>query len=88
MSEKPKARELVTQNLKTIRDAVGTHVTVTVRTNSIDSGMFFDDVRAILSPESARHIDGFCCTKVDTVEMANEICSFLSSEEKRHGLEA
>lgn len=28
-------------------------------------------------------IDGFCCTKVDSVEIAKEICSFLAEQEKQ-----
>lgn len=59
---------------------------MTPRTNGIESGLFETDVREMLDKQSAQHIDGFCVTKVDTEEMAKEICDFLSSEEKRLGL--
>lgn len=61
-------------------------MTLTVRTNGLESGLFETDVKGILSKETAPLIDGFCVTKVDTVEMASDICKFLSSEERRLNL--
>lgn len=36
----------------------------------------------ILNADTVKQIDGFCVTKVDTVEMAREVCTFLASKEK------
>ena len=58
-----------------------------IRTNGLDSGLFETDVKEILDKETVKHIDGFCVTKVDNVEMATEICKFLSSQEKHFGLQ-
>lgn len=86
LAEKPKARELVKHHIPKIRAAMGDRVTLTVRTNGLESGLFETDVKAILDKDTARQIDGFCVTKVDTVEMAQEVCRFLSSQEKLLGL--
>jgi len=86
LAEKPRAREMIKEHLSKIRHAKGANLTLTVRTNGIDSGLFETDVKAILSKETALLIDGFCVTKVDTVEMALEICKLLSSEERRLNL--
>ena len=49
--------------------------------------MFELDVKEILDMYTAKLIDGFCVTKMDSVEMVHEVCSFLSSQEKKYGLE-
>ena len=66
---------------------MGDKVTLAVRTNSLESGMFELDVNEILDIETSKLIDGFCVTKVNSVEMAYEICRFLSLQEKKYGLE-
>ena len=40
-AEKDKARILIKENLANIRETAGANVTITVRANSLDSGMFF-----------------------------------------------
>jgi citrate lyase beta subunit len=65
---------------------MGEKVILTVRTNGIQTGLFEEDVKQILDKETALQIDGFCVTKVDTVEMASDICKFLRSQEKSLGL--
>ena len=46
---------------------MGDKVTLAVRTNSLESGMFELDVNEILDIETSKLIDGFCVTKVDSV---------------------
>ena len=77
---------MIKQHLPKLRQAAGNKVCITIRTNSIESGMFHDDVRNILDKDTAMLIDGFCATKVDTVEIALETCRFLSEMEKQLGL--
>lgn len=86
LAEKPKARELIKKHLYNMRAAKGESLTITVRTNSLDSGLFEIDIKEILDKETAQIIDGFCVTKVDTVEMSSEICKYLSAQEKLLGL--
>jgi citrate lyase beta subunit len=45
-------------------------MTLVVRTNSLESGLFETDVDEILNADTVNQIDGFCVTKVNTVEMA------------------
>lgn len=54
-------------------------MTLTIRTNGLESGLFETDVKEILDQDTAKSIDGFCVTKVDTAEMATDICKFLNS---------
>jgi len=86
--EKPKARQMIRDKLAYLRAnaALGASTVITPRTNSLDTGLFFDDVRGILDAESAKLIDGFCIPKVDRVSDVNEIDAFLASEEKRLSL--
>ena len=58
---------------------MGNHMTLTIRTNGLESGLFETDVKEILDQDTAKSIDGFCVTKVDTAEMATDICKFLNS---------
>ncbi len=48
--------------------------------------MFEDDVRSVLDRNTATLFDGFCVTKVDSVEIATQTCRFLESIEKELGL--
>jgi len=58
---------------------MGNDMTLTIRTNGLESGLFETDVKEILDKDTVKLIDGFCVTKVDTAEMAIEICKFLNS---------
>ena len=49
---------------------MGDRLVLTIRTNGLESGLFEKDVNSILDIETFDKIDGFCVTKVDTVEMA------------------
>ncbi len=49
VAEKPKAREMIKEHLAKIRLARGAKLTLTVRTNGLESGLFETDVKAILS---------------------------------------
>ena len=84
--EKEAARKLIKTHIPLIRKAMGDKLVLTIRTNAVQTGMFEDDVKQILDEKTVHLIDGFCVTKVDTVEMASEICKFLSSQEKKFGL--
>ena len=42
--EKPKARDLVKQHIPKIRAAMGEQITLVVRTNGLESGLFYTDV--------------------------------------------
>jgi len=75
--EKPKARQMIKEHLPKMRQAVGDKICITVRTNSLETGMFEDDVRSVLDKSTAPLIDGFCVTKVDSVEIATHTCRFL-----------
>lgn len=44
--------------------------------------MFEDDVRSVLDESTATLFDGFCVTKVDSVEIATQTCRFLEIMEK------
>jgi citrate lyase beta subunit len=67
--EKPKARGMIKDKLKFIRDnTFSPRVVLTPRTNGITTGLFQDDVRGVLNIETVELIDGFCVPKVDTTE--------------------
>ena len=85
--EKPKARSMIRDKLKFIREnTYSPKVVVTPRTNGITTGLFQDDVRGILSKETVSFIDGFCVPKVDTPEEYQEIDNFLAQEEAKIGI--
>ena len=48
--------------------------------------MFEDDVRSVLDRNTSTLFDGFCVTKVDSVEIATQTCRFLEIMEKELGL--
>jgi citrate lyase beta subunit len=67
--EKPKARGMIKDKLKFIRDKTfSPRVVLTPRTNGITTGLFQDDVRGVLNIDTVELIDGFCVPKVDTTE--------------------
>ena len=70
---------MIKSHIPKMRVAMGERMCLTVRTNGLESGLFETDVREILDKETIKHIDGFCVTKVDNVEMVIEISKFLSS---------
>jgi len=86
LHEKPKARQMIKEHLPKLRLAVGDKICITVRTNSLETGMFEDDVRSVLDRNTSTLFDGFCVTKVDSVEIATQTCRFLESMEKELGL--
>ncbi len=67
VDEKPKARELIKEKLPYLRaNAFSEKVVITPRTNGLSSGLFYDDVKAILNKQTVQLIDGLCVPKVDT----------------------
>lgn len=62
---------------------------ITPRTNapSLENGQIFqEDVTAILSPNTYKHVDGVCVPKVDTLEDMNAIENLLAAIEKDYGV--
>jgi hypothetical protein len=59
MDEKPKARVMIRDKLKFIREnTYSKRVIITPRTNGITTGMLQDDVRGVLSKETIPYING------------------------------
>jgi len=70
---------MIKDNLEFIRNnASNKNVVITPRTNGLDTGMFYDDVKGVLDKHSATLINGFCVPKVDTVKDVNAIDDFLT----------
>ena len=59
LDEKPKARIMIRDKLKSIRDnAYSEKVVITPRTNGIQTGMFQDDVTTVLNEQTSSLING------------------------------
>ena len=84
-SEKPRARQMISEKLKFIREnAFSKNVVITPRTNGPHEGaLFFDDLEGIITKETVKYIDGVCIPKVDTVDDIQLICDQLSKFEKK-----
>mmetsp|Transcript_77679 Transcript_77679/g.107438 ORF Transcript_77679/g.107438 Transcript_77679/m.107438 type:complete len:113 (-) Transcript_77679:535-873(-) len=86
--EKPGARKMIKSKLDFIRsNAFSKRVVITPRTNGLETGLFFDDVKGVLDKQTASLIDGFCIPKVDTVEDVKVIDDFLTQCEKELDLD-
>eukprot|EP00347_Sterkiella_histriomuscorum_P021801 403332722 len=98
-AEKPKARQMIRENLKFIRDNVYSEkVLITPRINGLFENMFEEDVNEVVNKDTCQYINGqnftqpltiiirLCIPKVDTVQHVQEIDKMLSSKEKELGL--
>ena len=80
-SEKANAREVVADHLKAFS---GTGRVVIPRLNSMQSGHFEDDLRAVVGPD----IVGISVGKIDRPEDVIKVSQLMLTVEREHGLEA
>ncbi|GIT26530.1 MAG: CoA ester lyase [Gammaproteobacteria bacterium] len=80
-SEKVNAREVVADHLKAFS---GTGRVVIPRLNSMQSGHFEDDLRAVVGPDIA----GISVGKIDRPEDVIKVSQLMLTVEREHGLEA